>query len=88
MDDDPKPTLPLPITNPPLSGTVPKYVPHLHTYRWNWFLMPMTTCSLSTILISQNSMRGFHGLYTIGLVVYFIGLAEFLYFCVAIGARF
>jgi hypothetical protein len=35
---------------------------------WNWYLMPMTTLGLSTLVHAQTSIKNFHGLWTWGLV--------------------
>ncbi|KAF2165574.1 hypothetical protein M409DRAFT_23870 [Zasmidium cellare ATCC 36951] len=55
-------------------GNTPWLLTHLPIYSWAWFLMPMTSLGLSTLINSQRSIYSFHGLYTIGFVFYFIGL--------------
>ena len=57
-------------------------------YSWAWSLMPMTTLGLSTLLDGQRSVYNFHVLYTIGVVIYFIGLVQWAILFVAKGARF
>jgi tellurite resistance protein TehA-like permease len=37
----------------------------------------MTTLGLSTLLHAQTTIKNFHGMYTIGLVIYFIGFVEY-----------
>lgn len=58
---------------------VPRCLAHLSIYTWAWFLMPMTTLSLSTLLDAQRQIFDFNGLYAIGVVVYIIGLVEFVF---------
>ena len=41
---------------------------------WSWYLWPMTTLGMSTLLHDQKSVKGCDGLYVIGL----IGLVEFI----------
>ena len=67
----------------------PRYFALLSIYTWAWFLMPMTTLGLSTLLNAQRQVFNFHGLYTIGVIIYIFRLAEkiflfaarFLLFC-------
>jgi len=39
--------------------------------------MPQTTLGLSTVLYAQHTTHNFDGLYTIGLIVYFVGHVQF-----------
>jgi tellurite resistance protein TehA-like permease len=52
---------------------------YLHICSWSWSLMPMTTLGLSTLLSAQRSLHSFPGLYELGLVVYFIGLVQWIF---------
>ena len=58
---------------------VSRCLAHLYIYTWAWFLMPMTTLGLSTLLDAQRQIFNFNGLYTIGVIVYIIGLVEFVF---------
>lgn len=69
-------------------GRMPWLLTHLPIYSWAWFLMPMTTLGLSTLLNAQRSIYDFHGLYTIGVVSYFIGLVQFVVLTIAKTAQF
>ncbi|GAM91150.1 hypothetical protein ANO11243_091970 [Dothideomycetidae sp. 11243] len=66
----------------------PVLVSYLPTHSWAWFLMSMTTLGLSTLLYAQISLHNFHGLYTIGLVVYLIGAVQFFILVLAKTAHF
>lgn len=57
---------------------VVKVFDHLDTHTWAWFLMPMTTLGLSTLLNAQRALHDFNGLYTLGVIVYILGLVEFV----------
>lgn len=57
-------------------------------YSWAWSLMPMTTLGLSTLLIAQRSVYDFHGLYTIAVIVYLVGLVQWVLLTIAKIARF
>lgn len=57
-------------------------------YSWAWSLMPMTTLGLSTLLIAQRSVYDFHGLFTIAVVVYLVGLVQWVLLSIAKIARF
>ncbi|KAK4496053.1 hypothetical protein PRZ48_013322 [Zasmidium cellare] len=61
---------------------------HLPIYSRAWFLIPMTTLGLSTLLNAQRSIYNFHGLYTIGVVFYFIGLVQYVVLIIAKAAQF
>lgn len=69
-------------------GSMPWLLTHLPIYSWAWFLMPMTTLGLSTLLNAQRSIYNFHGLYTIGVVFYFIGLVQYVVLAIAKTAQF
>ena len=57
-------------------------------YSWQWFLVPMATLGLSTLINAQTKMKNFHGLYTIGLIFYFIGLVQYVYLIIMQLTRF
>jgi tellurite resistance protein TehA-like permease len=49
---------------------------HFRGFTWSWFLTPLAALGLS--LLVANLPLQFHGLMTIGKVIYLIGLTEFL----------
>ena len=50
--------------------------------------MPMTTLGLSTLFNAQLALHSFDGLYTIGLILYFIGLVQFVFVLLAKATKF
>lgn len=61
---------------------------HLPLYSWAWNLMPLATLGLSILLSGQRSLHNFDGLYTIGLIVYFFGLVQYVAMLVAKSIHF
>ncbi|KAK5167457.1 uncharacterized protein LTR77_007156 [Saxophila tyrrhenica] len=44
---------------------------------WAWYLWPMTSLGLSTLLHAQEAIHDFPGLYALGVLVYMVGVIEY-----------
>ncbi|KAK6438186.1 hypothetical protein LTR95_005623 [Oleoguttula sp. CCFEE 5521] len=75
-------------TASPIASHYYRFYTHLHIQSWSYSLMPMTTLGLSTLLSAQRSLHDFPGLYALGLIVYFIGLLQWLFLFLAKAIRF
>lgn len=59
---------------------------HVHGFTWSWFIMPMGTLGLSLVLYELPYR--FHGLTTIGIIIYLLGVTQFFALVFIISLRF